>query len=354
MIGHLDKNQRKITFPPRWQAARQGYVGIQWLLQWPRLPGLAFAGIGVATAFAVSIAVPLSPLVVAMILGILMSSVVSIPSRFGPGLDLCARRLLRIGVVLLGLRLSMSELLGLGWPTLFLVLSAVCLTFVVTLWVGRVMGLSRGQTILTATGVSICGASAVVAINSVIDADEDEVASTVAVVSIYGTVMIFLLPLVAVPLGIRDELFGVWAGASVHEVAQVVATAGAVGSAALATAVVVKLTRVALLAPIVALVGLWSRRTSAPVGGRPPLVPLFLVGFLLAVTIRSTGILPSAILDVASVAEKLLFTAAMFALGCSVKLGRLARAAGARLLLGLASTLTICLVSFSGLLLVAA
>lgn len=353
MTDHqLEKRHRRITPSPGRRQSRREYAGIRRALQWPRLPGLAFATVGVTVAFGVSLAVPLSPLVVAMVLGILVSSVVSIPRHFGPGLDLCARRLLRIGVVLLGLRLSISEILGLGWPTLVLVLSAVCLTFVVTLGVGRAMGLSRGQTILTATGVSICGASAVVAVNSVIDADEDEVASTVALVSLYGTMMIFLLPVVAVPLGISDDLFGVWAGASVHEVAQVVATAGAVGSAALATAVVVKLTRVALLAPIVALVGLWSRRTSPPSGKRPPVVPLFLVGFLVAVVVRTAGILPVAVLDTVAIVEKLLFTGAMFALGCSVKLVRLIRAAGSRMVLGLTSTVTICAVSLVGLTLV--
>lgn len=318
------------------------------------LPGLGLTAIGVVAALLLATVVPMSPLLIAMLLGIVYGSTAPVSQRLAPGLQLASRRLLRIGVVLLGLRLAFFEILAMGWRVLLLVLVTVTATFVLTLWVGRLMRLTSRQNVLVATGVSICGASAIVAVNSVVDAEEEDIASTVAVVSIYGTVMIFTLPVLGGLLGLDGELFGVWAGASVHEVAQVVATAGAVGSTALAAAVVVKLTRVAMLAPVVALVGLWARRQHTTAGGkRPPLLPLFLLGFLAMVAVRSLEVLPDGVVDAAGQVERLLFTAAMFALGCSVQVVKLVRTAGPRLVLGLISTLVISLLAWAGVMVTA-
>ena len=144
------------------------------------------------------------------------------------------------------------------------------------------MGVSPGTSLLVATGFSICGASAVAAMDGVTGNEEDEVVTAIVLVTLFGSLAIVVLPLLQHPLGLADVEFGLWTGASVHDVAQTVATASVVGPSALAAAVVVKLTRVVLLAPVVAGVSLWRRRGETAVYGtwRPPLVPLFVVGFL--------------------------------------------------------------------------
>ncbi|MCW3840684.1 putative sulfate exporter family transporter [Micromonospora yasonensis] len=154
-------------------------------------------------------------------------------------------------------------------------------------------------------------------------------------------------------LHLSEASFGIWAGASVHEVAQVVATAGAVGSAALATAVVVKLTRVILLAPLIAGVSLWRRRTAETSGTRrPPVVPLFVAGFLAMMVLRSVGTVPDALLAPLKTIQAVLFTAALFGMGSAVRLRALLRTGWPGVALGAVSSVLIALVALGGVALV--
>jgi uncharacterized membrane protein YadS len=162
-----------------------------------------------------------------------------------------------------------------------------------------------------------------------------------------------LVPLLAGALGLADRTAGLWAGLAVHDVAQVVAAAGAVSGVALTAAVVAKLARVVLLAPLVAGAGVVLHR-SAPDDGRarPPVLPLFVVGFLLAVAVRSTGVLSDRLLTHASVLTTVLLAAAMVGLGAQVHVGRLLRTGARPLALGAVSTVVALGVSLGGLLLV--
>ena len=152
------------------------------------------------------------------------------------------------------------------------------------------------------------------------------------------------------PRAVGAEQFGAWAGAGVHDVGQATATASAYDEASLAPALLVKLTRVILLAPLVAGVGLWRRRQHAAVGGggrRAPVVPLFVVGFLAAIALRATGWLSPDALATAQDVEQALLTAGMFGLGCGVAFGRLRRLGGRPLALGLASWMVVALAALA-------
>ncbi|WP_282948310.1 YeiH family protein [Cellulomonas endometrii] len=323
------------------------------------LPGVLVA-VGVSAAcLALTRAVPVLPgLLVAILLGAVARSAGLLPAALEPGLAWTGRRVLRAGVVLLGLQLSVGDLLGLGVAEAAVLLVTVAATFAATRWLGPRLGVGRALTLLVATGFSICGAAAVAAMSPVADADEEEVATAVALVTVYGSLAIVGVPLAAAALGLSDRTAGLWAGMSVHEVAQVVAAAGTVSAAALSVAVVAKLARVVLLAPLVAGVGV-ARRASAPPdagrpgAGRPPLVPLFVVGFVVAVAVRSSGVLPDAVLPAVKPVTTLLLGAAMTALGTQIHLGRLVRTGGRPLALGAASTLVAATVSLAGLVLVA-
>ncbi|HWM38337.1 MAG TPA: putative sulfate exporter family transporter [Streptomyces sp.] len=345
-----------------------------------KLPGLALAALGVAAAGAVHLLLPPVPmLTAAVVLGILAAHLPGartlVRGLARPGLSLAGKRLMRLGVVLLGLKLSVGDVIGLGWATVAMVVVVVAATFTGTQWLGRRLGLPGDQPLLIATGYSICGASAICAVSEVRDSEERDVATSVALVTLCGTLAIAVLPLLHHPLGLDDGQFGRWIGAGVHDVGQVVAAAQTAGPHALGQAVLVKLMRVALLAPLVAAVVLSVRarakadaRTARTRTGtaadaarpdndikaqRPPLIPLFVLGFLLMVAARTTGWLPGSALGLAGTLQEVLLAAALFGLGSAVHLPTLARTGWRVAALGLCSWVVIAGVSYGGVLLTA-
>ncbi|MEU4898129.1 putative sulfate exporter family transporter [Streptomyces sp. NPDC044780] len=317
---------------------------------------------GVAAAWGVHRLLPAVPLLTAaVVLGIVAAH---LPGTRGlvrgvcrAGLSFAGKRLMRLGIVLLGLKLSLDDVLGLGWATVAMVLGVVAATFCGTWWLGRRMGLRGDQPLLIATGYAICGASAIGAVSEVSDSEERDVATSVALVTLCGTLAIAVLPLLQHPLGLGDAAFGRWVGASVHDVGQVVAAAQTAGPAALGDAVLVKLVRVALLAPLVAALATTVRARARAEGApgterrRPPLVPLFVLGFLAMTALRSTGLVPTAALDTAATAQELLLAAALFGLGSAVHLPSLSRTGARVAALGLCAWVVIAGASYGGVLL---
>ncbi|MET1020044.1 MAG: putative sulfate exporter family transporter, partial [Microterricola sp.] len=280
------------------------------------LPGVAIAGAAALVAWAIHALLPAIPLLTAAVaIGIIVGQ---IPAARGPlngvlapGLSVASKQFMRLGIVLLGLKLSLVDILGLGWLSIVMIVAIVLLTFIGTIGLGRAFGLPGHQPLLIATGFSICGASAIGAMSGVVRAKDEETATPIALVTLCGTLAIAVLPVLWHPLGLSTEQFGQWVGASVHDVGQVVATAQIAGPAALAVAIVVKLTRVLMLAPMVAVAaGLERRKHGAAVelaartGGaapeaaaRPPIVPLFVAGFLAAVLVRTLLPVPESVLE---------------------------------------------------------
>ncbi|MCS5732968.1 YeiH family protein [Herbiconiux daphne] len=321
------------------------------------LAGLAVAGAAALVAFGLHLLLPAVPLLTAAVgLGMVAGQIPAcqrlLDGVLKPGIAIAARRLLRIGIVLLGLKLSLVDIAGLGWQTIVLIVLIVAITFVATLFFGRLMRLPGTQPILIAAGFSICGASAIGAMSAVTRSKDEDTATPIALVTLCGTLAIFILPVLRIPLGLSVEDFGVWVGLSVHDVGQVVATAQIAGPVALAAAVVVKLTRVLTLAPMVAIVGLVERRADArndalgaghpdyverPAARRPPIVPLFIVGFIAAVLVRTVVPLPDAVLNVADIVQTALLAMALFALGTNIRFRTLARTGWRAFIVGLAS-----------------
>lgn len=324
------------------------------------VPGLALAAGAAGLSMLVSdllqrVGVPsVSPLIIAIVLGIVLTNVVALPEATGPGITFAAKKLLRAGIVLLGLQLVMGDILSLGAPMLVVIVVVVAGGVFATLGMGRLLGMKPAQTLLIACGFSICGAAAVAGVEGVTDADEEEVVTAVALVVIFGTLMIAVIPFLSSLFGLGPELAGMWAGASIHEIAQVVAAGGLIGGGALAVAVVVKLARVLLLAPIVAVLSIRQRRlgTLAPGAKRPPIVPLFIIGFLAMVALRSSGWLPEGIVQAGGIAQTALLSAAMFGLGCGVKVRSLMSVGAKPFVLATGSTLVVASLSLAGIVLV--
>ncbi|MFF1635067.1 YeiH family protein [Leifsonia sp. NPDC058248] len=311
----------------------------------PWLPGAAAAAVAALAAWGIHWLVPAVPLLTAaVVLGIVVGQLPfarsAVTGVLAPGLSTAAKRLMRIGVVLLGLKLSLGDIAGLGWVTIATTVAIVVVTFVGTLWLGRLFRLPGHQPLLVATGFSICGASAIGAMSGVVKSKDEETATPVALVTLCGTLAIFVLPVLWHPLGLTDLQFGHWVGAGVHDVGQVVATAQIAGSAALAVAIVVKLTRVLMLAPMVAIASAVERRRHVdpdPAAKRPPIVPLFVAGFIVAVLVRSFVPLPQVVIDGADQLQTALLAMALFGLGTAVRLRTLLGTGSRALAVGLLS-----------------
>jgi len=269
-----------------------------WHRPWLLGPGIAFSAAIAATALSLRFipgAAIFSPMVVAFVVGIAVSALIGSNEITRAGVRFTAKSLLRVGVGLLGLQLTVHQLVELGGRTLIIILAVCIATFLFTKWIGHVLGVERGLAELLAAGTSVCGASAIIATNAVTRARDQDVGYAVACVSLFGTLSMIVYPLLFGAVHFDVRTYGLWAGASVHEVAQVVAAAFQADPAAGHIAVPVKLARVALLAPLVLTLG-WLRFRGSHAGAVKiqwrQIFPLFMVGFILLVALNSVIAIP--------------------------------------------------------------
>jgi uncharacterized integral membrane protein (TIGR00698 family) len=292
---------------------------------------------------------PVSALLIAIALGFAFATLRPAgPASplLGPGLAVASKRVLRVGVALLGLQLGLGEVASLGWGGIGGVVLVVVGGITTIVLLGRRFGVSPSRSLLIACGTSICGAAAVAAVDAITDSDEEDVAVALALVVALGSTSMVVLPLLALRAGLGQEAAGAWLGGSVHEVGQVVVAGGIVGATALQVAVLVKLGRVLMLAPVLAVLS-WRQRVQRAGEGAtlPPLVPLFVVVFVGLVVVNSVTDLPSGLLSVAKVIQVLSLASAMFALGCGIHTAALRRLRRREVLLGVAGAVTVTLLA---------
>lgn len=279
------------------------------------LPGLASSGI--------------SPLVFALLLGLIAGNL-PLARRLSstqPGLKFATRWLLRSGIVLFGLSLTLQQVFALGIGVLLLDLVVICSVLIIGYQVGtRILGMDRETTLLTSAGSAICGAAAVLATETVIRSRPAASSMAVATVVLFGTLGMLTYPLLYPLLGMEEALFGIYIGATVHEVAQVVAAADAVGTEAMASAVIVKMVRVILLLPFLLIVGQWwlRQQTSDSESGTGKLViPWFAFGFIAVIGFNSVIDLPTSLHQTLVLAGQVALTMAMAALGFETRFEKL-------------------------------
>src|SRR5882724_5973454 len=281
------------------------------------LPGLALVAAVVAAGILLNRAIPqVSALIFAMGLGVLLAPLAVRRTTAAPGIAFASRPLLRAGVALLGLRISLHAVSGLGVRGVAVAVGVVVITMGLTILLARLLGVDPSLAILIAAGSAICGASAIAAMQGVAKADEDRVGYAIGTVTLFGSLAMLTIPYVLVPqLGLSDRLGGLWAGASIHEVAQVAAAGAAISPAALKIAALMKLTRVVLLAPTVAIAA-WMRggKDEATTGSALP-VPGFVLAFLALVVLRTVVSVPQVVISIDSWAVTILLGGALAALG---------------------------------------
>lgn len=310
-------------------------------------PGLLLAAAIAATGMALA-TVPafkdlgLSALTLAIVLGIVVGNTLfpAIAGHAARGVDFSKGQLLRMGIILYGLRVTFQDIGGVGISGILIAVAVVGSVFTLAVWVGtRVFKLDRETAMLIGAGSAICGAAAVMAAEPVVRGQPHKVSVAVATVVVFGTTAMFLYPLAYPYLGLDQHAFGVFTGSTIHEVAQVVVAGKAVGEQAESAAVIEKMLRVMLLAPFLLLLS-WrmGRSADAGAGGKTRIsVPWFAVFFILVSGFNSLHLLPEPVRHALVEIDTVLLAMAMAALGLRTHVGAI-RQAGVRPLL-LATTL---------------
>lgn len=315
------------------------------------LPGSALSGVIALAATFVSILHGGPQFLYALFFGIAFHYLNSDPVT-RPGVEFCARTVLRVGVGLLGARITAAQIAGLGWTTAAIVVVAVVTTLLCGAWLGRRLGLTQAQSVLSGGAVAICGASAALAISAVLPRDRNGDRFTLMVVvtvTVLSTVAMVAYPLIARLLGLPPHLAGLFLGGTIHDVAQVVGAGYTLGTEAGDHATVVKLFRVAMLSVVVVVVSALFKAqrehaATAQAGqmqgaGRPQsLVPWFLWLFLALVVVNSLGMVPPGVQRELVDISRACLVVAIAALGVKTSFRQLAQAGWKPFLLLLVET----------------
>lgn len=269
----------------------------------------------------------ISPLVIGIVIGIFYANTLhnKTPKEWSGGITFSAKKILRFAIVFYGFRITFQQIAEVGVQGFLVSLIMLSSTFILGTWIAqKFFKMDRDTAMLSASGASVCGAAAVLATEPVLKAEEHKAAIAVSMVVLFGTIAMFLYPLLF-NMGIFDmsaREFGIYVGGTIHEVAQVVAVPASIpnASAEMAnSAVIVKMTRVIMIAPMLILLGIYlslsAKKSGAEAGGVKIVIPWFAVYFIGMAGFNSLGIVPQNIVDVINQIDTFLLTMAMTALG---------------------------------------
>lgn len=308
-------------------------------------PGFAVSVLVAATAQFLSEHYGAPAMLLALLLGLALNFLAEEGTRTAPGIALTARAVLRLGVALLGARISVDMLAGLGGPAIGLVVAGVVLTILFGLVVARFAGRDWRFALLTGGSVAICGASAAMAIAAVLprhERSERDLAFTVLSVTVLSTAAMVLYPMLSGLFGFTARDSGVFLGGTIHDVAQVVGAGFSIGPETGEVATLVKLIRVSMLAPVVLCFSLVIRArglADQKGGKRPPLLPGFVLGFLVLAALNSVGVIPAVLADWAGVLSRWALLIAIAAVGIKTSLKRMLDVGGVAIGLIVAETI---------------
>lgn len=279
-----------------------------------------------------------SPLIVGIILGMLYANSLRnrLPETWVPGILFCTKQILRTGIVLYGFRLTFQDVVNVGLPAVFIDIIIVTGTLLLGILVSKLMKMDKDVALLTSTGSAICGAAAVLGAEPVVKSQPHKTAVAVSTVVIFGTISMFLYPAMyrAGILELTPEQMGIYTGSTLHEVAHIVGAGNAMGTEISDPAVIVKMIRVMLLAPVLLIMSFclakFGNKGHAKTGTKSKItIPWFAVGFLLIIGFNSLDLLPHAVVEGINSFDTFLLTMAMTALGAETSIDKFKKA-GAR------------------------
>ena len=321
-------------------------------------PGLVLVAVLTAVAYASTLFLPdiFGAVTVGLFLGIIVANVRPLPLS-EPGAKSAKAWFLPLGILLLGARLSLDDVVSTGLGAIVVLVIDIVLVLLVTLGLGRALGLSNKLSALIGVGTSICGNTAIAATAPVIKAQERDVSFAVATITLFGTAAVIVYPLIGHALGMSDNLFGHWVGAAVNDTSQVTATAFGYSVEAGETATIVKLTRNTLMVPVIFMVGMWfaareSRQAGAQerrswLGSARKAVPPFLLGFLALALVNSAGFIGDELATFLTRVSQVLIVMALVGVGLSTKISALRQTGPAPFLMGLAVAVMLAIVSLA-------
>ncbi|MDF3606173.1 putative sulfate exporter family transporter [Paracoccus sp. DMF-8] len=318
-------------------------------------PGLAVSMLVAATAQFLSEHYGAPAMLLALLLGLALNFLAEDGTRTAAGVDFTTRTVLRLGVTLLGARISVDMLTALGARSILLVVAGVVLTILCGLAMARMVGRGWRFGLLTGGAVAICGASAAMAIAAVLpkhEKSERDLVFTVLSVTVLSTVAMVLYPMLAALFGFTERDSAIFLGGTIHDVAQVVGAGFSISPETGETATLVKLIRVSMLAPVVLVISLAIRtggRARPDSGSAPPLLPGFVLGFLALAVLNSLGVIPAALSDLAGQLSRWALLTSIAAVGIRTSLKKMLGVGGSAIALIVAETVFLGAVIVAGL-----
>ncbi len=276
-----------------------------------------------------------SPMIIGIILGMLYANSLRnhLPETWVPGIQFCSKKLLRLGIILYGFRLTFQDVVAVGAAGIVIDCIVVAVTIIGGVYIGKALKMDSDIALLTSVGSGICGAAAVLGAESTIRTQAYKTAVAVATVVIFGTISMFLYPIAyrTGMLGLTPEQMGIFSGSTLHEVAHAVGAGNAMGDDIAKVAIIVKMIRVMLLVPVLFILGYWVALKAAKKGGAKGekgkiAVPWFALGFLAVIGFNSFNLLPAPVVDVINYIDTFLLTMAMVALGAETSIDKFKKA----------------------------
>ncbi|MDA8425962.1 MAG: putative sulfate exporter family transporter [Treponema sp.] len=302
--------------------------------------------------------IPMSSLILAILVGIALANVLPLPASTRPGIKFAAKTILRLAVIFLGFKLSVGQIIGIGPEAMASALFGSTMVILFTLWLGRRMGIPTKRALLLGSGVAVCGAAAVAAVDGVIGGEEEDTAFAISAVTLFGTIYIFLYPAIRVLAGMPNLFFALWAGSSIHEVAQVAAASAVLPDAFRGIAATVKMIRVLFIVPLTLILSFIPWGDSAETeeaalassgqakrGGKGVSVPWFALLFFVAVLINSFVPMSGTAHGGLAGFDTWIMTAAMAGLGLDIRFKALAKIGLRAAVLGAVSSVFLSVVS---------
>lgn len=275
-----------------------------------------------------------SPMIIGIILGMLYANSLRnhLPETWVLGIQFCSKKVLRLGIILYGFRLTFQDIVNVGVAGIVVDVIIVVVTILGGIWIGRLLKMDRDTALLTSVGSGICGAAAVLGAESTIRTQAYKTAVAVATVVIFGTISMFLYP-IAYRSGWVDltpQEMGIYSGATLHEVAHAVGAGNAMGTEISNVSIIVKMIRVMMLVPVLLILGVWAARRNAKDGATAEKgkvnIPWFAVGFLAVIGFNSLNLLPPIFVDAINYVDTFLLTMAMAALGAETSIDKFKKA----------------------------
>lgn len=286
-----------------------------------------------------------SPMIIGIILGMLYANSLrnNLPETWVPGIQFCSKKLLRLGIILYGFRLTLTDIFEVGVSAIVIDAIVVTVTILGGVWIGRMLKMDKETALLTSVGSGICGAAAVLGAESTIRTQPYKTAVAVATVVIFGTISMFLYPILynSGMLGLSPQEMGIYTGATLHEVAHAVGAGNAMGEQVGGVSVIVKMIRVMLLVPVLLVLAVWAARrvkTAGVEGGEAKgkiAIPWFAILFLVVICFNSLNLLPEVFVDAINYFDTFLLTMAMAALGAETSIEKFKKAGAKPFILAL-------------------